>query len=431
MYIDASAGPGGDGSKARPYRRIGDALSAPPLGPTTFAIAAGTYNEDVRVSRSGNKLWGRCPSMVEIVGTGTESTALVLDASNTEAHDLAVRGPRAGVAISGARNAVLDRLWIHDVAETGLAILDEIGPTSARVERSLIERVGGTGVLAAGTDAKLNGVAVRDVARLGPSAVGIGATASPKTKNGSTLTLTSSLVERSLAGVVVASSQAHVERTLVRDVSEGDERAYGVAFLHELRASSGSVKQSVIERARSAGISAIGSDVDVEAVTVIGTKPESVGRPLGYGLLAQGSLEPYRPAAVRAARSRVAGAHAIGAAALDGHLELDGVWIDGTRAAAEGEVGDGVLVWSYKGNGTALIRRALIERSARVGIANFSGSIDLGDSILACNRIPVDGERFEEKSFTVRDSGGNVCGCGEKASCAVTSSNLKPPPAPR
>jgi hypothetical protein len=82
------------------------------------------------------------------------------------------------------------------------------------------------------------------------------------------LTLSSSLVERSFVGVAVASSRASIECIAVRDASQVDAEAYGILFAYDIRAATGTVRQSIVERARSAGILAVGSEVDVKAVTV-------------------------------------------------------------------------------------------------------------------------------------------------------------------
>src|SRR5690606_184412 len=60
VHVDASyAGGGSDGSAARPWTRIGEAVASAAPG-ALVAVAAGTYHEAVVLDRPV-RLWGRCP----------------------------------------------------------------------------------------------------------------------------------------------------------------------------------------------------------------------------------------------------------------------------------------------------------------------------------------------------------------------------------
>lgn len=47
LYVDATAPPGGNGSKKHPYNMIGKAVTAAPAG-TTIHVAEGQYREDLK-----------------------------------------------------------------------------------------------------------------------------------------------------------------------------------------------------------------------------------------------------------------------------------------------------------------------------------------------------------------------------------------------
>jgi hypothetical protein len=102
---------------------------------------------------------------------------------------------------------------------------------------------------------------------------------------------------------------------------------------------------------------------------------------------------------MRVTRSRIERSTVLGAAAVDAHLALDGVSIEDTRPASDGDVGDGVLVWSNRAEGTATIRSTLVDKSARAGISSFAGAIDLRDSVILCSRIAIDGEMVEKNGL--------------------------------
>src|SRR5262245_27391833 len=76
QYVDASyAGMDSDGTALKPWTTIQTAVDAAVTG-ATIAIAAGSYVGDVIVSGKSVRLWGVCPALVEIVGTGAQIGAV-------------------------------------------------------------------------------------------------------------------------------------------------------------------------------------------------------------------------------------------------------------------------------------------------------------------------------------------------------------------
>jgi parallel beta-helix repeat protein len=69
LFVDASAGPGGDGTLAAPFSTIGEAIAALGAAGGTVAIKAGTYTEDLAVVPEGTlRIHGTCASQVRVAG---------------------------------------------------------------------------------------------------------------------------------------------------------------------------------------------------------------------------------------------------------------------------------------------------------------------------------------------------------------------------
>ncbi|HZO13070.1 MAG TPA: hypothetical protein VFB62_07420, partial [Polyangiaceae bacterium] len=76
-YVDASyAGMDSDGSALKPWTSVQAAVDAAAPG-AIVAIAEGSYS-DVRISDAPVRLFGVCPGLVEIVGTGAGIAALIV-----------------------------------------------------------------------------------------------------------------------------------------------------------------------------------------------------------------------------------------------------------------------------------------------------------------------------------------------------------------
>ncbi|HZO17279.1 MAG TPA: hypothetical protein VFB62_28575, partial [Polyangiaceae bacterium] len=121
-HVDGSyANLDSDGSALKPWTTIQAAVDAALPG-AIIAIAAGGYVEDVRVSGKPVRLWGVCPFLVELAGTGAEQAALLVfaGASGTEVRDLAIVGDLDGVGVSGSRDVLLERVWVHHSVGRGV-----------------------------------------------------------------------------------------------------------------------------------------------------------------------------------------------------------------------------------------------------------------------------------------------------------------------
>jgi len=288
QYVDAAYGQAdSDGTAAKPWTTIGAGILAAMPG-AVIAVAAGSYKEDVAIAGKPVRLWGRCPGLVEIVGTGG-ALAIGAGAAGTEVHDLALTGDGwAGCEISGADDVLLDRVWMHDTTGArGIEVDNDLGPTAATITRSLIEWTSLTAVNVWGATATLESTVVRDAQNLGRGiniAVHAGVTA--------TATVRSCIIERNGEdGVAVFGSDLTLERSLVRD-TQADPSSQGAGFgLYVTQdrgaPASATVRDSVLEHNAFIGIGALGAVVTVERSVVRDTLARPSDLAYGRGLSMQ------------------------------------------------------------------------------------------------------------------------------------------------
>jgi hypothetical protein len=428
VFVDASASSGGDGSQNKPFKTITEALRAAPNS-ATIAVAAGAYAEDLSLQKTGQKLWGRCPSMVEISGVG--DPAVFVGAYYDEVHNVAVRGKMSGIGITGARRVVVDHVWIHDVGDAGIAVIDALGTTDAKLSDVLVERSVGSGLVMSGVDVEVSRIVVRDLVPKQANAVGVAAFSSPKTQKRSGVRLTSAVLERTHHGVVFGGTDATIDRLFVHDTSpDVEQEATGVTFGTDTAPTKATLSRSVIQRTRTAGVVLAGAEVTVDAVTISDVLRESAARSVGYGVSEQSAPKPYVPSVLTMTRSRVSQATGVGVTVIDSEATFEAVLVEATRPTDDQGVADGLLVWSNLAPASAHLRGAEIARCGRAGIAAFAASVEVSGSRLLCNRIALDGETVGDAAPKLLDQGQNGCGCdpGPLGPCSAVSSNLAPPP---
>jgi hypothetical protein len=289
QYVDGSfAGATSDGSMASPWKTIQAAIDAATSG-ATIAIAAGTYAEDVDIASKPVRLRGVCAAKVEIAGTTTALTISGSDAA--EVADIALTSGQDGLFVSGSSDVVVERVWVHDAASRGINLQDTAGPASVEVRDSLVERTHQLGVFVAGSTLAM----ARSVVRDSEAASGVGGHAihaqyRPETKRRSAIAIRDCVIERSReAGIMAYASDALVEATVVRDTSLSATSHSGNG-IHALVDSSGeraivTVVGSYVEGSHGIGIGALGSDLDVQTTTIVGTIPLEDGVSSGIAVL--------------------------------------------------------------------------------------------------------------------------------------------------
>jgi hypothetical protein len=306
QYVDAAASGPSDGSAARPWRTIGDAVVA--AAPNAIiAIAAGTYNEDIVIIKP-LRLWGRCPSLVELHGMGMQSGAIVLGATADESqvHGVAVTGPSYGIAIDGAQHVTIDHVWVHP-GDVGIVAIG----SDLTVQDTLVEGAGTAGIVLDGTAAVVERSDVRATRPIASGyGWGVGVQASSDNRP-STLTMISSVVQDNLeAGIKVSSGSAVVEASVVRRTGP----AGGVA-IHTILDSTLKITDSTIEDNPGTGIAIVASQAEIERTTIRSAIPGA-----GFGASIEGYGSRRGSATLRDSAVRH-GANAVQILGSDGFVE--------------------------------------------------------------------------------------------------------------
>ena len=455
-YVDASyTGTDSDGTEQRPWTRIQQALEIVPTG-TLVAIARGTYAEDIWLWNKSARIWGVCPAEVEIVGTGVEVSTVLIGhpgASVSELHGVAVTGPNTGVAVSGVDNVWLDRLWVHDTGNRGLAAQTDYGATALRVTDSLFEQCRELGVHVSASQVSLERSVVRATRPSAAQQGGRGINVQdcwPETGCDSilrgSLSLSDSVVEHNHeVGIYVAGSDAVVDGAVVRStVSQLSDGTGGggiyvqisclPGFCEPAARSTLMLSRSLLDRNQEIGLSLIGSDMTVESSVVRDVAPRSADQLLGRGINIQdcdaivGCTAPV-PASATITSSVVARSYDVGTLVFGASLDMRlSVVRDILPSQIDGRFGDGIAVFTeITLPSTAQLSGVLVERTARAGIANFGSSIALDTTAIRCTAFDLEGEATDAP-FAFEDRGGNRCGCPqESGDCLAVSAGLEPP----
>lgn len=489
-YVDASyTGGGSDGTKAHPWTSIQAAIDA--ASPNAIvAIAEGSYPEDPVVQGKAVRLWGRCPSLVDVAGAGTEPATIIVGqgGGGSEIRDLAVQ--ESGITVVAAEDVIVDRVWIHDSADA-FYVDDAFGAVSASLRRSLVERSSQRGVVVFGgrvaveqsvvrdtqmstlgegvlvqafigrgdlrvvgsvvershrvgvfvfaSDALVEGSVIRDTHAVASGQLGRGISVEndPFGETGA-LTVRGSLVERSAdMGIFVGGSSGVIEATRIRDQQPGPgalpTAGAGIdAVRHpeSLDRADLIVRDSLVERGCGLGIDVGASDALIERTTVRAIEP-CADQLHGRGINVQDDpLNPQVPAKATIDACAIEDCHEFGVLALSAVVSVSATRIARTHALPNGSFGDGASSFTYIAGqeGSLTIAASWVSDSARAGISGFGSVVDLGSTRLECNLIQLDAEVTADTNYQFHDLGGNVCSCGDVTSaCKVVSQNLAPP----
>jgi hypothetical protein len=296
-FVDqAYAGQDSDGSEAKPWTSVQDAVDAANAG-AVVAIAPGTYQGDVFIYQKPVRLWGRCPRDVAIAGTGSITFAIAIaGADGAQVHDLAVTGTRLGVGITNSEDVVLDRLWVHDVQGDGIHVDDALGGSRATFASSLVENALGYGVYVEGAHLDIDASVVRDTAEQSGALPGAGIQIQLDQESGvrGSATVRSSVIERSpWIGVFVGGADATIEATVVRDTRAATaDQSGGRGIDVERDSVTGergvlTLVQSIVERNLGNGVFVGGADATIDATVVRDTKPDMATGKSGRGVSAE------------------------------------------------------------------------------------------------------------------------------------------------
>jgi hypothetical protein len=406
VYVDRSyAGGNSDGSAARPYTTVTEAVAAAAPG-AIVAIAAGSYVENVRLDAKPARLYGKCPAEVELVATTSTMcppAALCIlgpATDGTEVHGLAVTGNGTGLVVWGPRDVLVEHVWVHDVAIQGLDV--EQGSASVTLRNSLVEGAHDAGVLAFGTHVTIDGAVVRRSLPLPPSpGVGVWAEFDGTSGARATLEMRRALVEDNPgAGVLVEGSDATLDGLVVRGTSTPSSAfARGISILrHPVTGtrSTATVRSAVVTQTTDAGLVVAGSDATLEALVVRGTWPRPTDGLGGDGIIVQipcnaRMCDASQRSIVTVRAALVDGNRSTGFLVYGSDATLEGVVARATLAAeASGGYGEGIAFGSDPVAGARAIgsvRGALVESSHQSGVFLVGSDVQLA-GILVRDTMP-------------------------------------------
>jgi hypothetical protein len=431
----AYVGGSNDGSQERPWTKIQQAVDAAAAG-AIVAIARGSYVEDVSIAGKAVLLWGVCPAEVEIVGSTRFSAVVVLGgASGTEVHDLAVSGGSLGLAVSGALDVVAERLWIHDTADRGLDVEDSLGPAAVMMRGSIIERGGGWNVFLLGASASIEASVVR-AARAGgnPQGAGhgIGVQANPGTGQRGSLTLRGSVIEDNReAGVRALGADATIEASVVRRTQPNGSQALGVGVFADRDATTAerahvAVAGSYVDQSHSAGVVAAASDVVVDATVIRATQPQPADQTVGIGVLVQDDTGGAERGVFTMTASLVDANRTIGVYALGSDVSVEASIVRGTGSQASDLTGgEGIYVAGDVGAGdraSLAVHASLVENNRYAGIS-VNGSDATVDGTLVRGTEGQDFEGREGIGISIGDSIENASRSTATITASVAENN--------
>lgn len=269
LYVNGSAGVGGDGSSAKPFKTINEAVAVATSG-KTIAVAAGRYSEAIRLPRA-IKLHGRCASMVEVAGDGT-ATSIIEVSGAAEIRGIALTGSGTGILGYNTKGIVIESTWLHDLTERAIDIEGPSKDTAAVVRNVLIQRASRVSIFSLAADVTIEKSAVHDTQLLGGT--GMGVLAQLDTRNGkpSSVQVRGSLIAGAIEGGVVASaSRVTVDGCAIRDIRgpSTTKPGPGIGAQYDAKTKSPAevvVRSSTIERAEGVAVDAIGSNLMLERV---------------------------------------------------------------------------------------------------------------------------------------------------------------------
>jgi len=472
QHVDASyAGLDSDGTMAKPWTSVQAAVDAAAPG-AIVAVAEGSYVEKVDIGDKSVRLWGVCPERVEL---GT--VQLLAGADGTEVHAVAIRGIAHGIAVFGAVDVVLDRLWVHDNPGPGVAAQDTFAPTSVVVTASLVEKNHGTGVFVGSSELALEDSVVRTTLRDAQAFLGRGlnARAHPRTGVRSTVSVVRSLIEQNFdLGMLVEASDLTMESSVVRHNQPDPQNEAGVGVSIEsdpatTAPATAVLRTSLVEENRGFGVFVQGSDATLEAIVVRGTVPDAKGL-VGRGVAAQSDPLSGAPSNLVVRSSLVDHNSEVGVFITDSHATIeasvvratvpnalgmagrgvnvrtsagvspstlllqssiveesteagvviassngtvDSCLIRDTHPNTSGLYGEGVVVAYEQGAASGTITATRVERSARAALSAFGAHAATGCSLFSCQALDFSVGTYHNVDANLEDLGGNRCGCPE------------------
>ncbi|WP_437323216.1 right-handed parallel beta-helix repeat-containing protein [Sorangium sp. So ce381] len=385
----AYTGADSDGTRAKPWKRIQQGIDNARAG-AIVAVAAGSYAEDVRIRSRRVRLWGRCPALVEVVGTGEEIAALaVVDgaASGSEVRALSITGPELGFFTTGASDVLVERVWIHDTGFRAFHVEDTLGPTSVALNASLIEAATDVAVGLVGAETTIEATVVRDTQAGNGGSNGLGIVTQRSEEGRATLRIHRSLVERNRAvGMLIQGSDVTIEATVVQGTQPQGDGRFGRGLSIEYdpdtrERASVTVRASVLSQNHELGMLVTASDATVESTVVQGSRPQSDGT-RGAGIeIEHDGMGSRATLALRS--SLLESNHGVGLGILGSDATVEAVVVRDTQPGMDGTGGRGIEVSGDKNeHGMLALHASLLEHNHDAGVLITGASADIEATVV-------------------------------------------------
>lgn len=393
QYVDqAYAGNDSDGSAVRPWKTIQQAINTTVPG-GMIAIAAGTYEGNLVIGWKPIRIWGRCPSLVQIVGEpimGTPTITMIgAAASGSELRNIGISGPTIALAATETEDILLDGIWAHDNEQGGIAI--DFG-SSAMIVNTLVEKTTRYGVLTNGAKMTMEDSVIRDVLNYSGAEFGVGVQIqnelTPHAR--SNVTVRRSVIERiQMHGINACSSDVVVEASVLRtkffDSLTPYKSGIDVAMYEEKVPEPRPtliVRSSVIEQNLGFGMRLFAADAVIEDTVIRNTKALSsgdAGNAIESLPLVNGGTLHRSNVTVR--RTLLDNNRNAGIFFERSDAVLEGVAIRNTLAAPKGNIDTALQIQYGWGQGKAsdvTVRGCLVDGvdGIGIGIVNSQASIE-------------------------------------------------------
>ncbi len=450
-YVDGSHGGASDGSEELPFINIQDAVSIAGDGDVVL-VQPGTYAEAVRVIDKHVKIFGSCDSTGSGLGVSTtiinssDDVAVTVSnagAQNTELHNLTVLGI-GGVQVELADGVVIDRVQANQTAGTGIVVLNS---NATRITSTTISSAGGAGLVLVDTE----GTTMEDSTITDTLAIGIRGHGIEVFRSKSLVLRRSRVLNTPGTGLWLADTEATLEEVLVENSGTRSDYASGIRIDGRPGGSSATVRlvKSLVVGSSHTGIEVRDTTLEMDLSVVADNGEKAPALPdqdrigtAGHGIRAVGANVDIQRSVVE--RSRGTAIHA-----ADSGLSITDSIVRATEPHDNGSFGDAIAIYSLSGPGNeaAILRRVLVENSARGAVVNFGSVVQLQGVLMSCNARDAIGEDFAgqvlvangpfpirttvEREFLFRDQGQNVCGCEDSwFECERVTLGLEPSPSP-
>lgn len=396
QFVDAAYGGDSDGTEAKPWTTIGDAVAHAAAG-ALVAITTGTYSEDLDLGGKPAVLWGRCPGEVTIGGAGGQAATILIrgGADATELHDLSITSGVMGLAISGAVDVKADRLWIHDTGGRGVDVEDTFGPAALSLERSLVENATGVGVFALGGEVVVLASAVRGT-RAGNAmgrGVALRGTASSRVEG--------SLVDGNRDhGILASGAQARIVATLVRNTLPDAAGKYGRGIGIKPDDDSGAssdveIRSSVVEGSHDVGITVIGSHAVIDATVVRDGRWTPSPESLGAGIVVQDDQPTGASSSLSLSGSVVERSRYAALSVLASDADVRSTILRDTAPIADGHYGRGVVAFhdaQLDRASTVTLDGCRVERSTEAAVFAEGSTLTVRGTLVRETAARIDGK---------------------------------------